>query len=1550
MKNLYRLISVIVMCLALLPNVCSQRYMENLNHGMLALKTDDGILVSWRVLESEWYDVTYNIYRNGVKINDSAIDGASNILDESGTTSSTYTLSLVENGIESETGESCSVWEQAYLDIPVRTIEVEGDTTLYALNDASVGDLDGDGEYEVVVKRLVADNDTSLTYYHYLEAYELDGTFMWAVNMGPNIYDGTEFNFLVYDLDMDGKAEIALRTSDGFIDGEGNDIGDYDNDGITNYRYSVSTWLVTGGYRCEGPDYISILDGETGAQLAITDYIDRGSADDWGKSGDGGHRATKCMFTVAYLDGKKPSFIVGRGIYARTAFAAWTFENGTLTQNWTFDSNDAGNSAYAGQGYHNLTLGDVDLDGRDELVYGSMVMDDDGTGLYSTELGHGDAQHLADINPYRKGLEYFGCLEENEGGSYRDASTGEVLFYKNIGRDMGRAGCSDITPDYPGMEMWGPTGFPFLSSDGTEITDLDAPSSMNFFIWWDGDVTRELLDHEWNSTYGIGTIVKYDNGENNQLLYAEGTLSDNWTKGNPCLSADILGDWREEVIWRTEDNTALRLYATPYTTDKKIYTLMDDPQYRAAIGWQANSYNQPPHPSFFIGTDMDSIPPAPVLFDGLKVYSSGNWDLESTSAFYDDDELVKFSDGDKVLFDVSAESADIELSAEVSPAEVRVISPVDFTFSGEGDIAGSGRLIKAGEGNLTIKNTNSYTGLTRVWAGQLTVDGELSSSEVLVKRFAALAGTGSLNNSVTIEPYAYLIAGDGEGKVGSITISNGLTIAENAFVNMDLSSDTIANDSINDIINVIGDLTLEGDITLTINKLDEALSPGTYTLMTFSGDFIGDIDDITIKGISETPKSLEISDGKMLLIVPETREAATVVWSGVVDENWDLYETQNWLNDGVVDYFIGNDSVIFNSEAMQTTVNMVDEYPVGGVLFDADVDYTLEGDGSISGESGLTKRGTGTLTISNSNGFTGPVVIEEGIVSVSTMSNGGYSSPLGAASVDSSNFVINGGELELTNDDAIYTDHNILIGENNAVMTVVDEDGQVTLSGMLSGEGWLIKEGDGQIELSSASTHVGTIINEGTIELIDDAANIAGLGDTLVLNSGTLAMNDNAYSYTDNCAWNIVVPEDKEGTLKMDSRCSLTGTLTGNGTLNLYSPFVRCDLKGDWSAFTGTINVTSDSGGGDFRIYNSYGYENASVNIDGVLYTYNQTGSATSFGSLEGIEEATLASGTWNVGYNNNDATFAGYITGESVISKYGAGTWTLTNDNDYSGETNVMEGVLDIENLEVSATGTSTVTVDSSAYVVGLGIIDGDVVIEENATCALTAGSIINGQATVNGLLAGEVEFADSLIIGSTAIITPGGDSIGAITSDLDVELVSGSTLIIQYDKSTDSSDQLICAETVTIGGALKMKRFNGCKFSAGDSIQIISASDIEGEFESIKPSSPGKGLVWNVSELYTNGIITVGIDTNSENGSHQGHGKLYPNPCKGKFYFNMDDVTDVKKIEVKSIDGKVISHMKNFESFPLEFNLNNVPNGIYFICVYKGTKCTSYKVIKKE
>jgi len=371
----------------------------------------------------------------------------------------------------------------------------------------------------------------------------------------------------------------------------------------------------------EGPEFLSIIEGYTGRELARTNYIGRDPISQWGKSGQNlsqlAHRSYKFHITPAYLDGEKPSLVICRGIYERMKMAAWNYRNGILQQIWTWDSADY-DSSYNGQGNHNLSVGDVDKDGKDEIAYGGCVINDNGTGLYSTGLDHGDAMHLSDMDPCRPGLELWRCLEWADGQygtEFRDAGTGQNLIRYTATKDTGRCCAGDIDPRYLGYELWGSTGCPLYSCNGTVIRAA-SPSLMNFMIWWDDDLLREMLDHNWLGDplrTGVGRIDKwnYNTSTLTTLLTATGTYSCNDTKGTPILQADILGDWREEVIWRTQDNRNMRIYTTIIPTQLRIYTLMHDPQYRLAIAWQVCGYNQPPHPGFYLGDGMNWPAPAP---------------------------------------------------------------------------------------------------------------------------------------------------------------------------------------------------------------------------------------------------------------------------------------------------------------------------------------------------------------------------------------------------------------------------------------------------------------------------------------------------------------------------------------------------------------------------------------------------------------------------------------------------------------------------------------------------------------------------------------------------------------------------------------------------------------------------------------------------------------------------------------------------------------------------------------------------------------------------
>lgn len=652
-------------------SAASARQVENLDRGLVAIKTSSGVYLSWRYLGTDSSSIGFYIYRNGSKVNSSLLTSSTNYLDASGSSSSTYYVQGVVNGTVTDTSDTVSVQANNYFDISINKpsggTTPDGTTYTYSPNDASVADLDGDGEYEIILKWDPSNSqDNSKDGYTgnvILDAYKLNGTRLWRIDLGKNIRAGAHYTqFMVYDFDGDGAAEMVCKTADGTKDGTGSTIGSSSAD----YRTSPGRIL-------SGPEYLTLFDGKTGANLDTIDYEPgRGTVSSWGDSY--GNRVDRFLAAVAYLNGTTPSVVMCRGYYTRSVLVAYNVENKKLVKQWKFDSNSSGNSAYAGQGNHNLAVADVDQDGYDEIVYGACTIDHNGKGLYSSSLGHGDALHVGDFLPSRSGLEIWSCFETSPyGAALRDAKTGNTIFNYTASSDTGRALAGNFISGNNSAEFVSSASANVYNGSGSTVAQWSDITKWNpnFAVYWDGDLEQEVLDRTMVDGYGKG-----------RLLTASGVTYTNSTKSNCSIAADILGDWREEIVWPASDGNSLRVYQTTSVTSSRVYTLMHDTQYRCQIASQNVAYNQPAHTSFFLGTGY-SLPSQP------NVYAAGASSTPAASTLADGWYYIK------------------------NPASQKYLQVKDNTLaSGQNVEIGTGSgvdgqrwyLTNAGDGSFTLKN------------------------------------------------------------------------------------------------------------------------------------------------------------------------------------------------------------------------------------------------------------------------------------------------------------------------------------------------------------------------------------------------------------------------------------------------------------------------------------------------------------------------------------------------------------------------------------------------------------------------------------------------------------------------------------------------------------------------------------------------------------------------------------------------------------------------------------------------------------------------------
>lgn len=1447
--------TALALCLAM--SASAQRVVDKLDRGLVAVKTANGVFCSWRILGEEYYDVNYNIYRDGVKLNSEPLS-VSNYTDALGSPTSKYTVRAVVRGTEQAASSEVTPLTTNYKEIPIATIPSNADGSdikgYYEPNDAIIADLDGDGEMEILLK-LRNTNDAANSYpndatdFDVIQIYKLNGKLLWWIDCGRNMTDfqSNEINIAAYDWDGDGKAECVLRGADGMVihkaDGDTTIVGDP----TVNTRPD----LVHGSgtvFTHTGAEYLIYLNGETGETYSISEYplkrLEDGETDLKKAWGDGyGHRSSKNFFGAPYLDGRKPSIFLARGIYTRHKMVAFDVDPKThkLTERWRWNCNTPGSPWY-GQGYHNYTIADVDCDGRDEIVFGSMVIDDNGKGLSTTGLGHGDAHHVGDLNPFIHGLEVMACNEDLPSNNYRDATTSKIYYRKTGGSDDGRAIAGNFSNDYPGAM--------FISAhdsdspvscvadkhiDGATTTGM----SQNFRIYWDGDLLEETFNGS-ESRNSAGVINKYGVG---RIESFGGTRTNNDTKSTPCLQGDIFGDWREEVVMRSSDNKSIRIYTTTAPTVYRNYTLLHDPQYRNAMITQMNGYNQPPHVSYFLGDleDITMAPPAPIMTNKQEVKDGG-----SVSTSLNDKQVILAETKDATVS--ITDGASPYIFFDNAPTWVQGHDDNDnieyttytHTLTG-GAFGGQTRIVKLGDGALTLPSVvQRHTGTTEVWAGTLNFDGTMQNSKVWLNRHTTLKSKGGKFLKGIEANYGAVIKIDGTLETDSLKMNYG------SAVEFDITADGKA------------DQLTAG--TLTIGKKDwkygpqystpcfkfvlpSDVKPGTYAIAKV-GEVKGDIADIVLTGLEGHKGSLSYADGTISLTVAELREPSTVVWTGSEDNTWQLADKSNFKtqSDNKEDVFVSNDNVIFNDEASNGNVEITSQVTPATVTFDnANTGYTLTGE-SIIGTSSITKKGTGKANINNVNTFTGSVNINGGTLTANNLGVAdGYN--YGAFGIYSNTVNINGGTFMPTT--TMSASHPIALGASGGVIET-PKGVTLTLTNTITGtNNTLTKNGDGTLVLAPSASYGTLIVNGGEVRG-QEASEKHGYPKTVVLNGGTLRDADDIYSYSTNST-NVEVPEGSTASWYLDSRCSYKGTLTGAGTLNVYATSTRNSIDGNWNRFAGQLNIGgSKTGSYDpvFLINNSNGLKNASVAANVQI---NNEGKNVALGNLSG--NATLTGkGTWTIGARNEDVKYSGVING-GKITKTGSGTWTMsTPQSKVSGNVTVDGGVLNLNNTasNVKFFGNYDVTASGS------------------------------------GILAGRA-LLRNVYVNSGAAIQPGNYTSAIPTGTLKTEgsiycYAGSSAKFFIYKKGTVTS--LNVASTLSISGDIQVEAYKNYRPAAGDEFTLWTANKFSGTPAKITLPELPAGLEWDTTGLYAaTGVIKVIVSTgiSSISATEKFTGKVY-------------------------------------------------------------------------
>lgn len=1437
---------VLALLLALPASATAQRLQQKTGRAVVAVNRTggrsvtssggQGNLISWRKLAEEPEGTTYNVYRRAAGATDYTKMNAAplkvtNYKPSSLTNNTEYAVTAIApDGVEGPMSAPFLYKSQAW---PNVWFNFDFDDQVIRRNDYRTKyvwpmDLDGDGEFDAVVcDRLFAgatggddaeeQGDNTATTTHKIQAYRLTGELLWTVDMGPNvnICAGQNDMVLAYDINCDGRCEVIVRSSDGtrFWDKAGNTWGlyvggkataDTDADGITDYRTQD---------RRNPPFYISVIDGETGAELAWNELkyaeLSEGSGgDNYSRNNRSNYRsfgygAMEGHYGIAYLDGLHPSLVMecedrDAGGTHHGYVLSWDFDwQGGKAANWHHSHTWVRNPKRPWcSEFHQIRILDSDGDGCDEIWAGGYGVNPAKNSFTSTGLQHGDRFVISDIDPDRPGLEGFAIQQSSLlGQCLYDAATAERIkeWYLPSVYDVGRGACLDFDASRKGYEILSYAD-EFVYDCKGEKTGQTRSGSMFEGVWWDGTLQREWLNSPGGSGWGTNMMITKVLGDRLvEFSQESGWAAEGGTGTRPAFMGDITGDWREEIILakqNADQSTGLVGYTTAMPTNYSIYCLQQDPHYRGDC--TTRGYYQHPNTGFYLGGGMPLPPLPPVFVSDLRWQGGGQWTTFDMTA------AATYADGKSLMFDIAGDnSKNIEVGQPWNASTIYIMNPRGHDYSilskhiGSANAiitTGSGQLIKSMQGKALMTGYLRHTGRTIISEGTLEVNGEIAGP-VELRAKGTLAGNATLQDTITFEGAlnyegCRLALGNGisDGITPGLKSEKSMVLPGNVY--LELTADILDRDcpdcpseAICGRLYVDGDLTFKGTNYITMNLLAEG-EPAEYVIAECTGTLTCDPAKLKTRGLEGINYDLKVDGNKLILVVHKTRLASDgVVWTGAESATWD-YKSKNFITDGAT-AFVPNDAVVFTNEGKQKTITLNELLPTNGVTFQSGK-YMLKGEGGISGTGDVVVQKDADVTLSMKySDYTGKTIVNGGSLTVPNFYDGGQKSALGAATAQEGNLQLNGGTLVLSQDN-MGTDRIITLSDT-ATINISKQNSALSLKGQVKGTGYLVKDGLGQLNFTYGGTNnfAGVIVKQGIIAQGAWNATFGKVGSPMLLAGGEVRLLDVNSSSTMPVLNHVVtVQEGSTNTIVGTSRGKINGSFLGSGNLTIRTKYVRCDVGADFSKFEGRLTVKGE--GGNFRLMaNVTDMAKTRLVIDGGTYVaHNASGgngevsATTKIGSLSGTAaDATLggSQSTWAIGYLNENTSFSGLLTA-SRINKVGTGKLTLKTAG-HTAPIYIVGGTLELQGSATTAMTTGAITVQNGGQLLGTAMASA-VTVQRGGVIAGGLESSTSGSLRVSGAL--------NLLSGSTVKVRLGQSSGNTTIAAKAAIRHSGDTILV--------------------------------------------------------------------------------------------------------------------------------------------------------------------------